>query len=762
MAEDNKNNEELDKQEKMERATQNNADAVRTAADVAGSSGHPVVAAVGKGVKVVDKVTGGRSSALIGKGIAKANNAIPGGKLVQGGINKLNESKVGDAAKKAAAAKGGDKAGAAKGAAKAAASDVGKENLKKSLANKNLKNASGKYQGKKFHQSRDSEKKKGIRLFGGSSDGSSETGEGSGNKKKHSIILIIILFAVFFVVILFISIIHLITSLPLMITLGIPSMVGNGQLNELKEQGVFTADGEYEYYQQLSNVGDNYKKRCNEDLGIGYIHSVLIYPYYFTSNNEIDYRNMASNMQMVLDALPSTCGIDYTREGDFYNNLKNSQNLRNYYSEPLKTNTMDEILESIFEIGEAISLSSDTKDTFVSEDVKVNVENTQSSSSSNSSSNNSSNNETKNDNVNVTLKEYLLGITYASIKDADINNSEVLKAYVIAHLTNIVAQNKLTNNTATIKVDANSDTLYCNPNKGCSYVTINGKKRLQEGSGETKEGNNVFYSGKNYYLPPNSTAMVNINNVIEKIYGYILVNNVGQSVNVDISKIGNVKEDTYQNILKKAYPELTIQNVGENTYTNGVIYGSQYVLTQAKFYEQTDYNNIYFCNRKNNLSKNSIGYAGCGVTAMAIVISTYKNSTKYDPVYMNQQAASKGYCNSTVSTGGTYSGFFCDEAKAMGYKCSHLNKNSVNPVVIALSQGNLVIVNVGRGIFTNNGHYIVLGGIDPTNQKVYVYDPYNRVNKACTKTRCKKSGNGWYDLNTIVGQVNNGYWIIYK
>ena len=61
-----------------------NTQAVQVAADVASKSGHPVAVVIGKGVKIADKISGGRASKALGKSLTTANKlAGPAGRKVQ-------------------------------------------------------------------------------------------------------------------------------------------------------------------------------------------------------------------------------------------------------------------------------------------------------------------------------------------------------------------------------------------------------------------------------------------------------------------------------------------------------------------------------------------------------------------------------------------------------------------------------------------------------------------------------------------------------
>lgn len=80
----------------QDRANKNNAENVKNAADMAIASKNPYAMAAGKAVKAADKLTGGKSSEALGKGLAKAANKMPAGKLMQNMLNKANQSGSGD------------------------------------------------------------------------------------------------------------------------------------------------------------------------------------------------------------------------------------------------------------------------------------------------------------------------------------------------------------------------------------------------------------------------------------------------------------------------------------------------------------------------------------------------------------------------------------------------------------------------------------------------------------------------------------------
>ena len=99
-----------------ERNIQNNANNVKNAAEVAMASGNPYAMAAGAAVKAADKLTGGKSTEMLGKAINQANKQTPGGDKIQDSLNKMSESGASDKVGQAAAIKNGMSNGGSGGA----------------------------------------------------------------------------------------------------------------------------------------------------------------------------------------------------------------------------------------------------------------------------------------------------------------------------------------------------------------------------------------------------------------------------------------------------------------------------------------------------------------------------------------------------------------------------------------------------------------------------------------------------------------------
>ena len=466
------------------------------------------------------------------------------------------------------------------------------------------------------------------------------------------------------------------------------------------------------YYAELldKNYNESYEKLCGEKLNINLIHSALIYRYYI-GEEELGpeaydgmYFLLRSWARDGLIGNPPTKCIDFSKGGEYYNYLRDSasdgQTFKGYYGSLVQdgyggidSSKVDQILDEIFDLAEMVSFdNSDT--TVMPEELEV----------------------TNVNNSTVPIKEYLAGVIYANVDKDELTDSEKVKAYTIAYTTNILSKNNISVNTQNISADTLKDIKYCDISTNC-----NGKGVMSD------------------------IIKNNVNSSIDSVYGNVLVDKDGKYNTLSVDSLNNAEGNDYKAILLNAYNNYSIKDAKEDVYDNGVNYGNEKVLTEVIFYDQNDYSNYKFCGLKNE----TIATSGCGTTSMAIIASTYENNRKYDPVYMSEEARKGKYCS---KGNGTYYGLFKHEASVLGYKYLAVHKtsdvNKLNIVTSHLRKGHLIVVHMGAGHFTSGGHYMVLGGIDPETKKVYVYDPYNKMN-----SKYRKTGNGWYNFNDILKET---------
>ena len=93
-----RNGDELEQAQSQARNNNNNTKNIRNAASVAATFGVPHA----KGVQVADRLSHGKASEILGKGLTAVNRIVPGGGIIQYASNELSESGVSDVAGSAA------------------------------------------------------------------------------------------------------------------------------------------------------------------------------------------------------------------------------------------------------------------------------------------------------------------------------------------------------------------------------------------------------------------------------------------------------------------------------------------------------------------------------------------------------------------------------------------------------------------------------------------------------------------------------------
>lgn len=119
---------------------------------------------------------------------------------------------------------------------------------------------------------------------------------------------------------------------------------------------------------------------------------------------------------------------------------------------------------------------------------------------------------------------------------------------------------------------------------------------------------------------------------------------------------------------------------------------------------------------------NLMGLSGCGPTCLSMVAFHLAQDVKYTPLYMADFAEENGY----YETGkGTLWTLFTEGARKLGFTVSEVPLwESV--IIEHLENGSPIICNVGEGVFTESGHYIVFTRYE--NGLIYVNDPNRKAN----------------------------------
>lgn len=324
------------------------------------------------------------------------------------------------------------------------------------------------------------------------------------------------------------------------------------------------------------------------------------------------------------------------------------------------------------------------------------------------------------------------------VKDATLYNNDVSKTKPLESLLEMIT---LTENIKIVTEKSNGKT----------------KKKYKE---YTYTGKEIFKKVKDYYA---GNREINYNpetlgpGLLELPQKYEVISSSEKTTKY--CKF-SIKYLTKKEIVEKYFPDEDIAAQFEFVYVSHLI--ADYVCVCDT--EATEHHNItgsknwgkivlekqipvtYYCQTdtrwvKKAYGDSTIGRAGCGPTALAIVISSLK--TSIEPPSVANWAFQNGY---KAKGGGSYHSLMVEGAKQWGVKVKS-GVNSQEEVKKALSNGDLIIALMGPGEFTSGGHYIVLRGITKDG-KILVADPnsYTRSNKE-------------YDLSLIIRQAKSAFWI---
>ena len=502
------------------------------------------------------------------------------------------------------------------------------------------------------------------------------------------------------------------------------------------------------YYEKLNKATEMYADSCEIYLNRSYIHAVLTYVDMVSQNVDIEekYKKMADNADDVAKLMVSNCVVDYEIGGVFYNNLKNSSFLKKYYSSVLEYMDADTLVTNIFEYAEAgIELASLTAG-YISDNLKVNM------GTCEQPYNKKLLNEGTRYSSTVGFRDYIMGTIYAEAEDHITEEKrEFLKVFTIVTTSYVLSRSEYKSGSNEIWVhNGNCWQVSCDINEGCHYT-----KKLPGGYGTAFTGPDE--TGKYWKKPMSATQRAILDEVFKEVFGTVMLNPSGGIIwashydkvsNCSGGNNGCMGQDDaaldakngmkYLEILEKYYDSYTLSNMKEDSYAPDVKYDDGGYTGSVVYYDQTDYNNK-FC----GLSSQTIKGSGCGVTSMAMILSTFVDSSYTPPVVM-EEAYGGRYCGKGIS--GTSVDFFKFSAAkhGLGYQ-SVSKKGNLQLVLDALQTGNsLVVAHMGQGLFTNSGHYIVLTKVNDKGQ-VYVLDSY------------KSRRTGWHDFDEVVVKQLKSY-----
>ena len=163
--------------------------------------------------------------------------------------------------------------------------------------------------------------------------------------------------------------------------------------------------------------------------------------------------------------------------------------------------------------------------------------------------------------------------------------------------------------------------------------------------------------------------------------------------------------------IEKALKEVESQKLEVQT---AQIELESFTLGNFTNYYQGDYRNVSYG------YGTSIASAGCGPTSMAMVL-TYLTGETVDPPTAANYSLNHGY---RVEGNGTDWDYFPAIAKNYNINCDSYEP-SASKIRSELASGKTMIMSMGPGNFTRQGHFIVLRGITSDGQ-IIVADPASR------------------------------------
>lgn len=122
----------------------------------------------------------------------------------------------------------------------------------------------------------------------------------------------------------------------------------------------------------------------------------------------------------------------------------------------------------------------------------------------------------------------------------------------------------------------------------------------------------------------------------------------------------------------------------------------------------------------------SVASSGCGAASVAMVIAYLTGNTEETPTTLFDRAVQEGRYKGKGLTHETLSWML----KENGVQSKWIS-NRADAILKALEEGKPVIANMGPGIFTERGHYIVLRGVQE-NGEILVNDPFSEENTRAT------------------------------
>ena len=164
---------------------------------------------------------------------------------------------------------------------------------------------------------------------------------------------------------------------------------------------------------------------------------------------------------------------------------------------------------------------------------------------------------------------------------------------------------------------------------------------------------------------------------------------------------------------------------------------------QLTYISQIDSRWRYYPYSLTGNSSQTIGSSGCGVASAAMIIDSIVGNVSVTE--LADTFVKNGYRS---ANSGTYWSAY--RAIADEFDIEYTETSNFDTIINLLRNNHYIIASCGNGLFTSNGHYIVLYGIEGNTIKIY--DPYLYSGKFDVSTR---RGKVVVNGNTVYCSINN-------
>ena len=349
----------------------------------------------------------------------------------------------------------------------------------------------------------------------------------------------------------------------------------------------------------------------------------------------------------------------------------------------------------------------------------------------------------------LTLDKYVMSVTYEEIGVSANSDIEKVKTQMVAAKSYVLSRwksmdweiSKTEDGSYIIPIRSNTnDQDFCDIDTGCEDK-LKGAKRPAIDEATRALMVKAWDETKNLFIYDEKEAQT-IGTYCANRSGVCSGCSKGTCLSHD--ELGNYRSGTlYTTMLGEQYSDLSLITVegdfasvsvpGNVTCTSGNL-GAHGVPDELfTYYYQTDYPNVAFCGStdwtegcySNPTGKNTICTSGCGVTSLAMIVSTLSDE-KLDPIMANDEATARKACSPGAGSNDSIFTNMSNNHSGFEVKGVEVSKSGADEIISALKNGALVAVNVqAQSPFTKGGHWIVIRGI-ASNGEVKVADPFSK------------------------------------